>query len=61
MTNSFESVRKSSVLAFQKLWNRNNSTVPLDEDGMYGPRVENAMLNVSASGLIDVFCRQKTI
>jgi hypothetical protein len=45
-----EDIRKSSVLAFQKLWNRNNSTAPLDEDGMYGPRVENAMLNSPING-----------
>lgn len=39
-------IRSLAVLAFQKLWNKNNIRDPIVEDSLYGPQVE-ARLNQS--------------
>lgn len=44
-----EDVRSTSVLAFQRLWNRNNAQDMIAEDGEYGPQTE-ARLKSSPSG-----------
>lgn len=44
-----EDVRSISVLAFQRLWNRNNPQDQIAEDGDYGPQTE-ARLKSSPSG-----------
>ena len=43
-------VRSLSVLAFQKLWNRNYPNEPIDEDGIYGPQTEGALKRAPAEG-----------
>lgn len=42
-------VSQKSILAFQKLWNKNRSS-KLAEDGLWGPATENAMANTPTSG-----------
>lgn len=44
-----------SVLAFQKLWNKNNSS-KLSEDGQWGPNTENAMKSSPATGFAKSGC-----
>lgn len=44
------SLGKTSVLAFQKLWNCNNESDRLIEDGIYGAEVEKRLLKSPASG-----------
>eukprot|EP01094_Clydonella_sp_ATCC50884_P019093 TRINITY_DN3663_c0_g1_i1.p2 TRINITY_DN3663_c0_g1~~TRINITY_DN3663_c0_g1_i1.p2 ORF type:complete len:372 (-),score=109.23 TRINITY_DN3663_c0_g1_i1:158-1273(-) len=39
-----EDVRSLSVKSFQQLWNINNPSDPIGEDGLYGPATEAAML-----------------
>lgn len=39
-----------SVLAFQRLWNRNNPNDQLSEDGDYGPETEKRILRAPANG-----------
>ena len=34
-------LRGADVLAFQRLWNRNHPGDAIDEDGLYGPAVDN--------------------
>jgi hypothetical protein len=43
-------VRKLSVLAFQKLWNRNNPNAKIGEDSLYGAGTEAALLKSPANG-----------
>lgn len=43
-------VRSLSVLAFQKLYNRNFPENPIDEDGVYGPQTEGALKTSPANG-----------
>lgn len=38
-----EDLKTLSILAFQRLWNRNNAGVPLDEDGVYGAATKAAL------------------
>ncbi|CAF0823461.1 unnamed protein product [Brachionus calyciflorus] len=40
----------TSVLAFQRLWNCNNPTDLLSEDGLYGPQTEARVLRSPANG-----------
>ncbi|NJN88565.1 MAG: peptidoglycan-binding protein, partial [Leptolyngbyaceae cyanobacterium SL_7_1] len=47
-------LRNTAVLAFQKLWNKNNPTNRISEDGTYGPQVEKC-LNSSPSGGFGAF------
>lgn len=43
-------VRSLSVLAFQKLYNRNFPEDPITEDGVYGPQTEGALKSSPANG-----------
>ncbi len=43
-------VASKSILAFQKLWNRNHSTGKLAEDGDWGPKTEAAMAASPTTG-----------
>jgi N-acetylmuramoyl-L-alanine amidase len=36
-------IRKTAIEAFQRLWNRNNPTQRISEDGEWGPQTENAL------------------
>jgi hypothetical protein len=44
------SLRGLSVQAFQRLWNRNNPTDRIAEDGDYGPATESRLARAPASG-----------
>jgi hypothetical protein len=44
------SLRGLSVQAFQRLWNRNNPSDRIDEDGDYGPATESRLARAPASG-----------
>lgn len=43
-------LRSESVLAFQKLWNENNTTDTIAEDGAYGPTTEAKLVASPATG-----------
>ncbi|MBX7193678.1 MAG: M15 family metallopeptidase [Sandaracinaceae bacterium] len=45
-----ESLSSLSVLAFQRLWNRNHPTDRLSEDGSYGPQTEARLRMAPAAG-----------
>jgi N-acetylmuramoyl-L-alanine amidase len=42
--------RSTAILAFQTLWNVNNPSAPIDEDGSFGPGTESALLQTPAKG-----------
>ena len=42
--------RGKDVLAFQRLWNRNNPNDLISEDGAYGPQTEARLRNTEATG-----------
>ncbi|NJM45892.1 MAG: peptidoglycan-binding protein [Alkalinema sp. RU_4_3] len=42
--------RATAILAFQKLWNLNNPSAAIDEDGSFGPGTESALLQTPATG-----------
>ena len=43
-------IRGEDVLAFQKLWNRNNPSDHIAEDGDYGPQTEARLKKSPATG-----------
>lgn len=43
-------IRSLSVLAFQKLWNRNNPNDTIAEDGAYGPQTEGRLKQAPSNG-----------
>jgi uncharacterized protein (TIGR03382 family) len=43
-------IRGKDVLAFQKLWNRNNPADKIAEDGAYGPQTEARLKKAPATG-----------
>ena len=43
-------IRGKDVLAFQRLWNRNNPTDTISEDGAYGPQTESRLRAAPATG-----------
>lgn len=43
-------IRSTAILAFQQLWNKNNSTQKITEDGSYGAQTGNALNRSPASG-----------
>jgi hypothetical protein len=43
-------IRGRDVLAFQRLWNRNNPTAKIAEDGAYGPQTESKLRTAPATG-----------
>lgn len=45
-----ESIAGTSVLAFQRLWNRNHTDDLIDEDGLYGPQTRARVLQSPAEG-----------
>lgn len=46
--------RSESILAFQKLWNANNPTDLIAEDGQYGPQTESRLASSPAAGFATV-------
>ena len=49
-TGPSRDLRRLSVLAFQRLWNRNNPGDPIGEDGDYGPATEARLKRAPAIG-----------
>jgi hypothetical protein len=45
-----------SILAFQRLWNKNNRTGRLSEDGAWGPATESAMARTPTTGFATHGC-----
>lgn len=45
-----QSIGGQGVLAFQRLWNRNNQNDQIDEDGLFGNDTARRMLNSPAEG-----------
>lgn len=45
-----QDIRGPAVLAFQRVWNRNNPNDPITEDGLYGPQTETRLGNSPAEG-----------
>lgn len=45
-------LRPDSVLAFQRLWNRNTPDDPIDEDGAFGPITESKLAATPAEGFV---------
>lgn len=43
-------IRGKDVLAFQRLWNRNNPADQISEDGSYGPQTESRLRAAPATG-----------
>ena len=43
-------IRSQNLQAFQRLWNRNNPSATISEDGIYGPATENALYNSPCDG-----------
>lgn len=43
-------IRGKDVLAFQRLWNRNNPSDKISEDGAYGPQTESRLRSAPATG-----------
>ncbi|HEY9644587.1 MAG TPA: peptidoglycan-binding protein, partial [Coleofasciculaceae cyanobacterium] len=43
-------IRSKSILAFQKLWNKNNPNEKISEDGGFGPQTESALNRSPAKG-----------
>jgi uncharacterized protein (TIGR03382 family) len=43
-------IRGKDVLAFQRLWNRNNPNDTISEDGAYGPQTESRLRQSPATG-----------
>ncbi|MEO8703903.1 MAG: D-alanyl-D-alanine carboxypeptidase family protein [Kofleriaceae bacterium] len=43
-------IRGKDVLAFQRLWNRNNASDKISEDGAYGPQTEGRLKQAPATG-----------
>jgi len=51
-----EDRRNDSVLAFQRLWNRNNEGDTIAEDGLYGPQTEARLARTPAGGFATTGC-----
>lgn len=49
-------IASKSILAFQRLWNKNHSTGKLDEDGEWGPATEGAMAQSPTTGFATHGC-----
>lgn len=49
-------IASKSVLAFQKLWNKNHATGKLSEDGQWGPATESAMGQSPTTGFATHGC-----
>jgi N-acetylmuramoyl-L-alanine amidase len=45
-------IRSQSILAFQQLWNKNNPSNKIDEDGGFGPQTEDALNQSPANGFV---------
>ncbi len=45
-----QDIRSTAILAFQRLWNRNNGSDPIAEDGLYGEQTEIRLGNSPAEG-----------
>lgn len=57
--NAAPNLGSNSVLAFQKLWNKNNAN-KIDEDGQWGPQTESAMAQSPTTGFAKFGCGQMT-
>ncbi|MAQ15523.1 MAG: hypothetical protein CMN30_12100 [Sandaracinus sp.] len=49
-------LRSDAVLTFQKLWNANNPSDRIAEDGSYGPQTEARLARTPAGGFADDLC-----
>lgn len=49
-------MRDDSVLAFQRLWNRNNPSDRIAEDGLYGSQTESRLSRAPAGGFATAGC-----
>ena len=49
-------LRGYDILAFQRLWNRNNPGDQIDEDGVYGPQTEGRLAAAPAEGFATGAC-----
>jgi hypothetical protein len=47
-------IRRTSVKAFQILWNKHHPNEKIDEDGLYGPKTESAILRVRTSSYLHI-------
>ncbi|MBD2314479.1 peptidoglycan-binding protein [Desertifilum sp. FACHB-1129] len=45
-----QDIRRTAILAFQKLWNENHPTEKISEDGAYGPQTAKALNRAPANG-----------
>jgi N-acetylmuramoyl-L-alanine amidase len=46
----FADIRSKNLLAFQRIYNRNNPNAKISEDGQYGPQTENALYHAPCDG-----------
>ncbi|MGE3631260.1 MAG: MYXO-CTERM sorting domain-containing protein, partial [Sandaracinaceae bacterium] len=53
-------LRNDSVLAFQRLWNRNNPSDRIAEDGLYGPQTEARVSRSPSGGFATSGCAPMT-
>ncbi len=56
-----DDLRDVSILAFQKLWNRNHPNERLEEDGMWGPTTASRMNRSPISGFAKIATCESTI
>ena len=55
-------IRGRDVLAFQRLWNRNNPNDKIGEDGAYGPQTESRLRQAPATGFpVGATCGERVI
>ncbi len=52
--------RPDSILAFQRLWNRNHPEDRIAEDGLYGPQTESRLGRTPAAGFAEGLCETPT-
>ena len=48
--SNVKDLAKENLIAFQKLWNKNNPNNPIAEDGIYGKDTESAFYNTPCDG-----------
>ena len=48
--SNVKDLAKENLVAFQKLWNKNNPNSPIAEDGIYGKDTESAFYNTPCDG-----------
>ena len=43
-------IRSENLKAFQRLWNNNNPSSKISEDGIYGPATQDALYHAPCNG-----------